>query len=184
MRLANGLFLAAAVLAVSVGHAAASNLAAIPLKTLDGKPTTLADQKARVMLLVNVASKCGLTPQYTALEKLHRQFRDKGFSVVGFPCNDFGKQEPGSPAEIREFCSANYDVSFPLMEKIHVLGPQQHALYAELTGKEAAFPGPMEWNFGKFLVRADGKVLKRFSPRTAPDDPAVVSAIEAALAEK
>jgi glutathione peroxidase len=160
-----------------------SNIVEIPLKDIDGKDTTLKAQKARVMLVVNVASKCGLTPQYTALEKLHRSYRDRGFSVVGIPSNDFGNQEPGTPAEIKEFCSSMYDVTFPLMGKIHVKGDEQHPLYTALTGKNAAFPGDIEWNFGKFLVTTEGTVLKRFSPRTAPDDPEVIKAIEDALAK-
>lgn len=154
----------------------------IPLKDIDGKPTTLNSQKARVMLVVNVASRCGLTPQYTALEKLHRQYQARGFSVVGIPCNDFKGQEPGTAEEIKEFCKTKYDVSFPLMEKVHVKGPEQHPLYVALTGKDAAFPGDVAWNFGKFLVTSDGKVLKRFEPQTKPDDPEVIKAIEAALA--
>lgn len=160
------------------------NLAEIPLKDIDGKPTTLKDQKARVLLVVNVASKCGLTKQYTALEKIHRKYKDQGFSVIGFPCNDFGAQEPGSPTEIKQFCSGKYDVSFPLMEKVHVKGPEQHPLYAQLTGKDAAYPGDIAWNFGKFLVTSDGQVLKRFEPTTTPDDPEVIAAVEAALKAK
>ncbi len=180
-RLIWGALLLGAPLAIAV---AAANLAEVPIKDLDGKPTTLKAQKARVLLVVNVASQCGLTPQYTALEKLHRKYKDQGFSVVGFPCNDFGAQEPGTPAEIRQFCSSKYEVSFPLMEKIHVKGPEQHPLYALLTGKDAAFPGDIKWNFGKFLVTADGKVLKRFEPKMTPDDPEVIAAVEAALKAK
>ncbi len=175
---------ASLLLAAPLALAAVNNIAEIPLKNIDGKSTSLKDQKAKVMLVVNVASQCGLTPQYTALEKLHRQYKERGFSVVGFPCNDFGAQEPGTPAEIKQFCSSKYDVSFPLMEKIHVKGPEQHPLYAALTGKDARFPGEVKWNFGKFLVTADGKVLQRFEPRTAPDAPEVVRAIEDALAAK
>lgn len=156
----------------------------IPVQDIDGKDTTLKAQKAKVLLVVNVASKCGLTPQYEALEKLHRKYQAQGFSVVGFPCNDFGAQEPGSPSEIKEFCKSKYDVSFPLMGKLHVKGPEQHPLYSRLTGKGAAFPGEIAWNFGKFLVAADGKVLQRFEPRTTPDSPEVVAAIELALAAK
>ncbi len=160
------------------------DVAEIPLKDINGKGTTLKDQKARVMLVVNVASKCGFTPQYAALEKLHRRFKDQGFSVIGIPCNDFGHQEPGTPDEIKAFCTSKYEVTFPLMEKVHVKGPEQHALYAALTGKGAAYPGDVAWNFGKFLVTSDGKVLKRFEPATTPDDPKVIEAIEAALAAK
>ncbi|MGE3310123.1 MAG: glutathione peroxidase [Limisphaerales bacterium] len=185
MTLSPRLMILAGALAVTACFAdPVKNVAEIPLKDIDGKDTTLKAQKAKVMLVVNVASKCGLTPQYDALEKLQRKYKDKGFSVIGFPCNDFGSQEPGTPAQIKEFCKATFDVSFPLMEKVHVKGAEQHPLYAVLTGKEAAFPGDIEWNFGKFLVTSDGKVLKRFNPRKAPDDPEVVQAIEAALAGK
>lgn len=156
----------------------------VPLRTIDGKPTTLKDQKAKLMLVVNVASKCGLTPQYAGLEQLQRKYKGQGFSVIGFPCNDFGAQEPGSPAEIQEFCKATYDVSFPLMEKVHVKGAEQHPLYTVLTGKDATFPGDIKWNFGKFLVTAEGKVLKRFEPATKPEDASVIAAIESALGSK
>ena len=160
------------------------NITDIPVQDIDGKGTTLKAQKARVFLVVNVASKCGLTPQYAALEKLHRKYQGQGFSVVGFPCNDFREQEPGTADEIKTFCKTKYDVTFPLMGKVHVKGAEQHPLYARLTGKDAAFPGDVEWNFGKFLVTADGKVLKRFEPKLAPDAPEVIQAIEAALAAK
>lgn len=176
--------LAGMTLAAANAHAEMKSLSQIPLENIDGQPTTLEAQKAKVMLVVNVASRCGLTPQYQALEKVHRQFKDRGFSVVGFPCNDFGAQEPGTPAEIKEFCSTKYNVSFPMMGKVHVKGPQQHPLYAALTGKDAAFPGEIAWNFGKFLVTANGKVLQRFEPRTTPDDPAILKAIESALASQ
>lgn len=161
-----------------------ANLTEIPVHDINGKATTLKAQKAKVMLVVNVASQCGLTPQYTALEKVHRQYKDRGFSVVAFPCNDFGAQEPGTPDEIKQFCASKYDVTFPLMAKVHVKGADQHPLYAALTGEGAAFPGDIKWNFGKFLVTSDGKVLRRFEPRTTPDDPEVVKAIEGALAAK
>lgn len=173
----------AGALAAAVCFAdAVKNVAEIPLKDIDGKDTSLKAQKAKVMLVVNVASRCGLTPQYDALEKLQRKYKAKGFSVIGFPCNDFNAQEPGTPAQIKEFCKSTYDVSFPLMEKVHVKGAEQHPLYAALTGKDALFPGNIEWNFGKFLVTSDGKVLKRFEPKKSPDDPEVIQAIEAALA--
>lgn len=162
----------------------AASLTEISVNDLNGKATTLKAQKAKVMLVVNVASQCGLTPQYTALEKLHRQYKDRGFSVIGFPCNDFGAQEPGTPEEIKQFCTSKYDVTFPLMAKVHVKGTGQHPLYAALTGEGAAFPGDIKWNFGKFLVTSDGKVLRRFEPRTTPDDPEVIKAIESALSAK
>ena len=154
----------------------------IPIKDLSGKEASLAPYKGKVLLLVNVASKCGLTRQYAALEQLHAKYKDRGFSVLGFPCNDFMGQEPGTPEQIQQFCSATYGVTFPLFEKLHVKGPGQHPLYAFLTGKGAAFPGNIAWNFGKFLVGRDGKILARFEPKTTPDSPEAVKAVEAALA--
>lgn len=156
----------------------------IPLKDLKGKATSLKAYQGKVVLLVNVASQCGLTPQYTALEAAYRKYKDQGLVIVGVPCNDFGAQEPGSPEEIQQFCKTKYDVSFPLLEKIHVKGREQHPLYSALTGKDAKFPGDIEWNFGKFLIGRNGEVLKRFSPRTKPDDAEVTAAIEAALQAK
>ena len=134
------------------------------------------------MLIVNVASKCGLTPQYTQLEELQKKYAGRGFSVVGFPCNQFGAQEPGSPDEIATFCSTTYGVSFPMMEKIDVNGDGRHPIYAELTTTADAegHTGDIRWNFEKFLVTADGKVT-RFSPMVAPDDAAIVSLIESNL---
>ena len=156
----------------------------VPLKDINGKNTSLKAYDGKVVLLVNVASQCGLTPQYKGLEALQQKYKDKGFTVVGLPCNDFGAQEPGTNEEIKEFCSTKYNVSFPLMDKIHVKGPQQHPLYSKLTGPGSQFPGDIEWNFGKFLVGRDGKVLQRFSPRTEPTSTEVTQAIEQALATK
>ena len=156
----------------------------IPLKDIDGKDTSLKAYQGKVLLVVNVASQCGLTKQYKELQALHEKFKDQGFSVVGFPCNDFGAQEPGTNEEIKTFCSTKFKVSFPLFDKLHVKGPEQHPLYSALTGKEGAFPGDVKWNFGKFLIGKDGKPLQRFEPRTTPDDAAVVSAIEKAIAAK
>lgn len=177
------LFIASMLLSGMTGFAAGS-VHDFKLNTLEGKPASLADYKGKVVLLVNVASKCGLTPQYKALQALHDKYKDQGFTVVGLPCNDFGSQEPGTSEEIREFCTENYNVTFPLMEKIHVKGSEQHPLYARLTGKDAEFPGDIKWNFGKFLIGRDGKVLKRFEPRTTPDSDEVVKAVEQALAAK
>ena len=154
------------------------------LNRLDGSTLDLHDYEDKALLIVNVASKCGLTPQYSALEATHKKFKAKGFTVVGFPCNDFAGQEPGTAEDIKTFCKTKYDVSFPLMEKLHVKGPEQHPLYAALTGPGAKFPGDVEWNFGKFLVGKDGTVLKRFAPKTAPDAPEVIAAIEEALKAK
>lgn len=148
---------------------------------LDGQDLPLAPLKGKVVLVVNVASKCGLTPQYAGLEKLYQQYRDRGFSVLGLPCNQFAGQEPGSEAEIRDFCRLNYGVTFPLASRIEVNGPGRHPLYRLLAGEGAEFPGDITWNFEKFLLGKDGRVLARFSPRTAPDDPALIQAIEKAL---
>lgn len=154
----------------------------IALKDIDKKDTSLKSFKGKVLLVVNVASQCGLTPQYKALEKMHQQYKAKGFAVLGFPCNDFGAQEPGTNEEIKQFCSSKYNVTFPIFDKLSVKGPEQHPLYQLLAGKDAKFAGDVKWNFGKFLVGKNGEVLRRFEPRTAPDDPEVVKAIEEALA--
>jgi glutathione peroxidase len=153
----------------------------IPLKDIDGNATSLKAYSGKVLLLVNVASKCGNTPQYTGLESIYGKYKDQGLVVLGFPCNDFGAQEPGSNAQVKEFCTTKYKVTFPMFDKIHVKGAEQHPLYAALTAKNGAFPGDVRWNFGKFLVGKDGKPLKRFEPGTKPEDPRVVEAIEAAL---
>jgi glutathione peroxidase len=155
----------------------------IPVNTLDGQPSSLADLAGKTLLVVNVASKCGLTPQYTGLEELQKQFGDRGFSVAGFPCNQFGGQEPGSAEEIAEFCSATYGVSFPMFEKIDVNGANRHPIYQELTATADADgdAGDIQWNFEKFLVGPDGTVVARFRPMTTPDAPELVAAIEANL---
>jgi glutathione peroxidase len=156
----------------------------IPVNTLSGQPGSLGDLPAKTLLVVNVASKCGLTPQYEGLERLHERFSDRGFSVVGFPCNQFGGQEPGTAEEITEFCSLTYGVTFPMFEKIEVNGPGRHPIYTELTAVADATgaAGDIQWNFEKFLVGPDGAILGRFRPRTEPQDAELVAAIEAALA--
>ena len=156
----------------------------IPLKDIDGKDTSLKAYKGKALLIVNVASKCGNTPQYAGLEKLNQQYKDKGLVVLGFPCNQFGKQEPGSNADIKEFCSSKYAVTFPMFDKLEVKGENQHPLYKELSGKDAPFPGDVKWNFGKFLVGRDGKIVKRFEPGVKPESPEVAQAIEEAVAAK
>ncbi|WIY02753.1 glutathione peroxidase [Amycolatopsis mongoliensis] len=155
----------------------------IPVKTLDGQESSLGSLAGKALLVVNVASKCGLTPQYSGLERLQERFGGQGFSVVGFPCNQFAGQEPGSAEEIQTFCSTTYGVTFPLFEKIDVNGDGRHPLYAELTktADTDGDSGDVQWNFEKFLVGADGEVLARFRPRTEPEDDQVVKAIEAAL---
>src|ERR1700689_4618599 len=157
----------------------------IPIHTLQGDDSSLGTFAGKTMLVVNVASKCGLTPQYEGLERLQERFSDRGFSVVGFPCNQFGEQEPGTADEIQEFCSVNYGESFPLFEKIEVNGPGRHPIYTELTAvpDAAGEAGDIQWNFEKFLVSPDGTVLGRFRPRTDPEDPALVAEIEGSLPE-
>ncbi|GAB3022641.1 glutathione peroxidase [Mycobacterium bourgelatii] len=155
----------------------------IAVTTLDGKPTTLGELSNGATLVVNVASKCGLTPQYTALEKLAKDYRDRGLTVVGVPCNQFMGQEPGTAEEIQAFCSSTYGVTFPLLEKTDVNGDNRHPLYAELAKAVDADgnAGDIQWNFEKFLVSSDGQVVNRFRPRTEPDAPEVISAIEVVL---
>jgi glutathione peroxidase len=151
---------------------------------LDGTPATLGELTGgRPALLVNVASKCGLTPQYTALEQLHEQYAERGFAVVGVPCNQFGQQEPGSSEEIAEFCSATYGVTFPMTEKVDVNGEHRHEVYRTLveTPNEKGEAGDIAWNFEKFLVDGEGEVVARFSPMVVPDDPSVVRAVESLL---
>jgi glutathione peroxidase len=179
----------------------ASGLTDIAVRTITGETSSLAAYAGKVKLVVNVASKCGLTPQYTALEALHQRYKDRGLAVLAFPANDFLGQEPGTETEIREFCSTTYDVTFPLFAKIKVVGPDKHPLYAALiaahparASKGSGFvemlrshgisPNPepeVLWNFEKFLVDGDGAVIGRFSPDIAPDDPLITEAIEKAL---
>ena len=155
----------------------------IPINRLDGTPSSMADFQGKAVLAVNVASKCGLTPQYEQLEQLQRDYGDKGFSVVGMPCNQFLGQEPGSAEEIQEFCSTTYGVSFPLMEKIDVNGEERHPIYAELTEVEDTdgTGGDVQWNFEKFLISPSGEVVGRFRPTVLPDASEVIEAIEANL---
>ena len=153
-----------------------------PIATLNGEPSSLAPFEGQVLLLVNVASKCGLTPQYEGLENLQRTYGERGFTVLGFPCNQFMGQEPGSAEEIQTFCSTTYGVSFPLFEKIDVNGEHRHPIYEELTAVADAegVDGDIRWNFEKFLVARDGSVT-RFAPLITPEDPALLAALEAAL---
>jgi glutathione peroxidase len=177
----------------------------IPLQSITGEPTSLGDFKGKVLLVVNVASKCGLTPQYEGLEKLYELYRGQGLVITGFPANDFKQQEPGTNEEIQSFCSLNYDVQFPLFSKITVLGPEKHPLYTALEaaqpkatslsevpfreklkgyGIEAQPEPEITWNFEKFLVSRDGEVVARFAPDTQPDAPELIAAIEAELAKE
>lgn len=181
----------------------ASSLEVIPVRTVDGQPASLADYSGKVRLVVNVASKCGLTPQYEGLEALFRKYHDRGFEVLGFPANEFGAQEPGTEQEIKEFCSTKYDVTFPLFAKIVVKGPGQHPLYAALTravpvatelaghdfranlikhGIDVGEPLDITWNFEKFLLNRRGDVVARFAPDVKPDAPMLVEAVERELA--
>ena len=173
-----------------------------PVKRIDGEATTLSEYRGKVLLIVNVASKCGLTPQYEGLERLYEAKRGDGLEILGFPCNDFGAQEPGTETEIADFCSTTYDVQFPLFSKISVKGPEQHPLYRALTsaqpervgegamrerlegyGIKTGDPEDVLWNFEKFLVDRDGDVIERFAPDIAADDPRLVSVIDEALAK-
>jgi glutathione peroxidase len=160
-----------------------STLHDIPLHTLDGAPTTLAEHGGKAVLVVNVASKCGLTPQYEGLERLQQKYADRGFTVLGVPCNQFGGQEPGTAEEIRTFCSTTYGVSFPLLAKADVNGANRHPLYAELTRlpDAAGEAGDITWNFEKFLVNSSGEAVARFRPAVAPEASEVTVAIEALL---
>ena len=154
-----------------------------PVITLSGEHTTLAPHKGKALLIVNVASRCGLTPQYAGLERLQASYAERGFSVLGFPCNQFMGQEPGTSEEIAEFCSATYGVSFPMYAKVEGNGPDRHGVYDELVGTADADgkAGDVQWNFEKFLISPDGEVVGRFRPRTEPEDAALVAAIEAQL---
>lgn len=156
------------------------------LPALDGTPTDLADYQGQVVLIVNTASQCGLTPQYEQLQSLHDAYADQGLAVLGFPANNFGSQEPGSDEEIAAFCEQNFGVGFDMFAKLSVKGDDQHPLYAYLTGEDTnpGFAGDITWNFEKFLINREGRVVARFAPRTRPDAPEVVAAIEAELARE
>ena len=156
----------------------------IAVKDIDGKDTTLAAYKGKVVLIVNVASKCGFTPQYKNLEAVYQKYKDQGFVVLGFPCNQFGGQEPGTNEEIKQFCTSKYDVTFPLFDKIEVNGANRHPLYEALASETSPFPGNIKWNFTKFLIGKDGKIVNRFDSKVKPDAPEATAAIEAALAAK
>ena len=155
----------------------------IPINTLGGDAASLAEHQGKALLIVNVASKCGLTPQYTGLEELHEKYGDRGFAVLGFPCNQFGAQEPGSSDEIATFCSTTYGVTFPMYEKVDVNGDGRHAIYDELTktADGEGYTGDIRWNFEKFLVAPNGEIVARFSPIVTPEAPELVEAIEGAL---
>jgi glutathione peroxidase len=169
----------ALLLLFAAGSLFAADTLDIPLKDIQGKDTSLRAHEGKVMLVVNVASECGLTRQYTQLQSVYQKYADKGFTVLGFPCNQFGGQEPGSDADVLQFCSSKFAVTFPMYSKIEVNGDGAHALYKTL--KSEAGPDKIRWNFEKFLLDGKGKVIKRFSPRIKPDAPEVIAAIEGAL---
>lgn len=178
------LILAAIMLLPIIPAQAAGSIYDVQLKDIDGKDTTLKSLEGKVILVVNVASKCGFTPQYTALEALYQKYKDQGLVVVGFPCNQFGKQEPGTSEEIKQFCTSKFNVTFPLFEKIDVNGAARSPLYDILAGKDSPFPGDIKWNFTKFLVSKNGVILSRFASQVKPDAPELTQAVEAALAAK
>jgi glutathione peroxidase len=156
----------------------------ITVKDIDGKNVSLRAYKGKVLLIVNVASKCGFTPQYKALEAVYEKYKDKGLVILGFPCNQFAHQEPGTDEEIKQFCTSKYFITFPLFDKIDVNGANRHPLYQILAGKDSPFPGDIGWNFTKFIISRDGKIVNRFESKVTPDSPEVISAIQSALAAK
>ncbi|HEY4952869.1 MAG TPA: glutathione peroxidase [Verrucomicrobiae bacterium] len=162
----------------------AASIYDIKVKDIDGKDVSLSAYKGKVLLIVNVASRCGFTPQYKALEATYEKYKDQGFVILGFPCNQFGAQEPGSDEEIKQFCTSKYFITFPLFDKIEVNGANHHPLYEILTGKDSPFPGKIGWNFTKFLIGKDGTIVKRFNSSVTPDSSEVITAIESALAAK
>ena len=174
----------AAFLLMQTLSLSAGSINDIAVKDIDGKDASLKDYQGKVLLIVNVASKCGFTTQYKGLEAVYEKYKDKGLVVLGFPCNQFAHQEPGTDAEIKQFCSSKFNVTFPMFDKIEVNGPNRHPLYAALAGEGSPFPGDIKWNFTKFLVGRDGKIVKRFESKTAPDSAEVTAAIESALAAK
>ncbi|HUR56992.1 MAG TPA: glutathione peroxidase [Opitutaceae bacterium] len=172
---------AAFLAAVSISRAAAPSLHDLSARDIEGRDVKLATFRGKVLLIVNVASECGYTPQYEGLQALFTQYESRGFVVLGFPCNQFGQQEPGTNAEIKSFCSSTYRVTFPLFAKIDVNGDKRHPLFALLAGKDSPFPGNIKWNFNKFLVGRDGKILKRFDADVEPESGELKQAVEAAL---
>ena len=169
---------------VAAASSGAAPIDEIPVKDIDGHATRLGAYAGKVRLVVNVASECGYTPQYEGLEAIYRRYAAKGFVILAFPCNQFGEQEPGTNAEIKTFCSSRYSVTFPLFDKIEVNGPHRHPLYVALAGKGSPYPGNITWNFNKFLIGRDGKILRRFDSDVEPDSAELTQAIAAALAAK
>lgn len=163
---------------------AADSLYDVPLKDIDGKDASLKPYAGKVILVVNVASHCGFTPQYQGLESIYKKYADQGLVVCGFPCNQFGGQEPGTAEEIKTFCTGKYNVTFPLFAKLEVNGENRHPLYKILAGENSPYPGNIHWNFTKFLVGRDGKIVARFDSRVKPESAELTKAVEAALAAK
>jgi len=178
------LFFACFALAMAtVLSAEEPQLYSIPLKDIDGRDTSLKAYAGKTLLIVNVASQCGFTPQYEGLEALYRKYKDKGLMVLGFPCNDFGEQEPGTNGEIKLFCSGKYNVTFPLFDKLHTIGAERHPLYTALSGPASPAPGPVTWNFNKYLISHDGRILAHFESEVEPESATLTKAIDAALAK-
>ena len=171
-------------LAVFTTGAHAASLYDLTTKDIDGQPVKLDSYRGKVLLIVNVASECGYTPQYEGLQALFQKYEAKGLVVLGFPCNQFGAQEPGTNAEIKTFCSSKFHVTFPMFDKIDVNGSKRDPIYVQLAGPSSPFPGDIKWNFNKFLIGRDGKILKRFGSGTEPSAAQLVQAVEAALAAK
>jgi glutathione peroxidase len=176
--------LCATIMTTTLSLHAAGSLYDIPLKDIDGRDTSLKAYQGKVLLLVNVASKCSFTPQYKGLEALCQKYSAQGLVVCGFPCNQFLAQEPGTDAEIKAFCTSKYEVTFPMFSKLEVNGPNRHPLYERLADQASPFPGNIHWNFTKFLVGRDGKIIARFDSKVKPDSEIVTKAIEDALAAK
>jgi glutathione peroxidase len=179
------LFAAALAVTLLASYSSAASVYDYTLNSIDGRPTPLSDFKGKAVLLVNVASQCGYTPQYAGLEALYEKYKSKGFVIVGIPANNFGGQEPGTNAEIKTFCTRKYSVTFPMMSKVSVLGSDKTPLYHFLTdaSTDPKFSGDIKWNFTKFLVSRDGRIIDRFDSAVTPDDPHLVSAVESALAQ-
>jgi glutathione peroxidase len=179
--LASALFVFMNTAFYSGGDNMSNNISGISVKDMNGKDVNLADYKGKVLLIVNVASKCGNTPQYEGLEKIYEKYKDRGFEILAFPCNQFGGQEPGTNAEIKEFCSTNYGVTFKLFDKIDVNGPNRSPLYSKLTSNSNTNQGDITWNFEKFLISKNGDIVARFKPKTQPESKEVIGAIEQEL---
>jgi glutathione peroxidase len=169
------------ILMTAISSLHASNLYDHKLQTIDGEDTTLSEHKGKVILLVNVASRCGFTRQYKGLEELYQKYKSNGLVICGFPCNQFGGQEPGSESEIKEFCSTKFGVTFPMYSKIDVNGPKRHPIYQDIIGENGPLKGNIKWNFGKILLGKDGQPIDRFGSMTSPSSKKLIKAIETAL---